>query len=613
MCGIVGFYDGEDNKEQTIKKMTDKIAHRGPDSDGYYTDENIALGHRRLSIIDLSNGMQPMFSENKNLVVIFNGEIYNYKELQEELKEKGYNFSTNSDTEVLIYGYAEWKEELPKRLRGMFAFAIWDKENKTLFCSRDNFGIKPLYYYKDDDVFMFASEIKALLEYPKFKKVLNKELIGAYLTFGFTPTAETLFKGVFCLEPGHSLTLSNNEIKIEQYFDISFEEKDITFEEAIEEISNTMKDSVKAHMISDVEVGSFLSSGIDSSYIVSLARPDKTYTIGYNDSKYSEISYAENLAEKLGINNTSRELEKGDYIKAVGKILYHMDEPSSDPSIISLYYVSNLAKKYVKVALSGEGADEFFGGYNTYREGEDFKLYNKIPYFIRHFLAVIIRNFPDFKGRDFIVRRGTKLEEEYVGVNRVFSDKEVCKVLKFKDTVENKEITKPTLDKVKDKSNIIKMQLIDIKHWLVRDILLKSDKMTMANSIEVRLPFVDKEVFKMANSLKSEYKVSKTDTKVALREAAKKDIPTEAYKKKKLGFPVPIREWMREEDIYQEIKKTLSQDFVKELFNQDYVLNMLEQHKNNKKDNYRKIWSIYSFIKWYEIFFLDKYKELDIA
>lgn len=607
MCGIVGFVGETEDKENIIAKMAKRIKHRGPDGDGYYVDENIALGHVRLSIIDLSGGTQPMFTDDKKLVVIFNGEIYNYIELREELISKGYKFNTNSDTEVLLHGYREWKEELPKKLRGMFAFAIWDKDAETLFCSRDHFGIKPLYYYqkdKDDPNIAFASEIKAFLEYPKFEKKVNKKLIGPYLSFSFTPTNETLFEGVYRLLPGNNLIVRKGKVEVQKYYEIEFDEKQYEFDELVKEIEKTMKDSVSHHMLADVEVGSFLSSGIDSSYLVTLARPSKTYTVGYDDPRYSEIDYAKDLTEKLGINNTSKKITKEEWLEAIPKFLYHMDEPSSDPSAISLYFVSKLASQDVKVVLSGEGADEFFGGYNYYREEVDMKFYNKIPYFIRHLLAVIFEKFPEFKGRNFIVRRGKKVEDNYVGVNKIFSEKERKKVLAFPDTIKNSEITKPLFENSNAKTNISKMQTVDIRNWLLNDILLKCDKMSMANSIEGRTPFTDREVFNLARTIPDEYKVSKDNTKLALREAAKRVIPNEAYKKKKLGFPVPIREWMREDEFYNEIKRAFEQDFVKEFFNQKYILNLLEEHKARKKDNYKKVWILYSFIKWYEIFFV---------
>ena len=606
MCGITGFVSEEKNKKSIIKKMSQRISHRGPDSEGFYIDDDVALAHRRLSIIDLEGGLQPLYNEDKSVAVIFNGEIYNYAELKAELKKLKHKFATSSDTEVLVHGYEEWGSKLPSKLRGMFAFAIYDINKKTLFLARDNFGIKPLYYGLFNDVFMFGSEIKSFLEHPEFKKELNEELIGPYLSFSFTPTNETFFKGVFRLEPGCSLTYKNNKIDIKRFFKLSFKEKDQSYDKAVEEIAKIMQDSVNHHMLSDVEVGSFLSSGIDSSYLVSLAKPDKTYTVGYDIERYNEIDYAKDLAKKLNIKNTSKKITKEEYMKIIPKIMYHMDEPTSDPAAVALYFVAKLASKDVKVVLSGEGADEFFGGYNTYREEIDYKFYNKIPFFIRNIISKICSLLPEVRGINFLVRRGQKLEDSYIGVNKVFSEKECLKVLKTKPTLKNKDVTKPVYDEFKDASNIIKMQAIDINYWLIKDILQKADKMTMANSLEGRVPFIDKEVFKVASSLPIDYKVTKENTKVALRDAAKQVIPNESYKKKKLGFPVPIRNWMREDDVYNEIKNTFKTDYAAKYFNQEYIINLLDEHKNEQKDNYRKVWTIYVFLKWYEVFFVNE-------
>ncbi|HOP65787.1 MAG TPA: asparagine synthase (glutamine-hydrolyzing), partial [Bacilli bacterium] len=433
MCGIVGFVDKEKHKEETIKKMMMRINHRGPDGEGTFIDEDIALGHKRLSIIDLNTGNQPMFNENERYVIIFNGEIYNYLELKEELLKKDHYFKTTSDTEVLLHGYEEYGYNLLQRLRGMFAFVIWDREKKELFGARDNFGIKPFYYYQNENVFMFASEIKAFLDHPKFKKELNKEILPLYLSFNYSPTEDTFFKGVKKLEPGHFLVYKNGKLIIKRYFKLTFNEKEQPEAKAVEEIANIMKDSVKKHMLADVEVGSFLSSGIDSSYLVALARPDKTYTVGYKISKYNEISYAEDLAKKLNINNTSKIITKEEYFKVIPKIMYHMDEPLADPAAVALYFVSKLASKDVKVVLSGEGADEFFGGYNYYREEVDYKFYNKIPFFIRHAISSVCKLLPEVRGINFLVRRGQKLEDNYIGVNKVFSEKERKKIINFKD------------------------------------------------------------------------------------------------------------------------------------------------------------------------------------
>lgn len=606
MCGIVGIVGEQKNKKELIKKMADRISHRGPDAENYFVDKQVALGHRRLSIIDLEFGIQPMFNENKSLVIVFNGEIYNYKELQEELKKEGHKFETNSDTEVIIHGYETWGKDLPNHLRGMFAFAIWDTKEKKLFCARDYFGIKPFYYYQKEDILLFSSEIKSFLEHPEFEKKLNADLLAPFLTFSFTPTTETFFEGVYRLDAGSYLEYQNGELTIEKYFTPVFDEKEKPYDEAVKEIEEVMEDSVKNHLVSDVEVGSFLSSGIDSSYIASLAKPDKTYTVGYDTDKYSEIDYAKDLSEKLNINNTSKKITMEEYLKIVPKIMYHMDEPISDPSAISLYFVSNIASRDVKVALSGEGADEFFGGYNTYKEIIDLNIYNKIPYPIRHLIAKVLEFTPEFRGRNFLVRRGYRLKDSFIGVDRIFSDKECKRVLSFKSKYDNKKITEQNFKRTKDQNNLVKMQSIDIDFWLAKDILHKADRMSMANSLEVRVPFIDKDVFDVARKLTVDKKVNKTNTKVALRDAAKTVIPNEAYKKKKLGFPVPLRIWLQDDKFYNTIESTFDEDYAKEFFDREYAKKLLRTAREGKAVNCKKVWAIYAFLKWYEVFFLDK-------
>ena len=604
MCGIVGIVSKSKNKEKELKMMMDKIRHRGPDGDGNYIDEDFALGHLRLSIIDLKTGAQPMISQNKNFVIVFNGEIYNYLELKSELEDLGYKFKTKSDTEVLLTMFEEYGEKMLPKLRGMFAFVIYDKFRKELFGARDHFGIKPLYYYETDDVFLFASEIKAFMDHPKFKKELNEKVLPLYLSFNYSPTEETFFKDVKKLEPGRFFKYSDGVLQINRYFKITFEETNKPYKKQVKEIDDVIKDSVNKHLISDVEVGSFLSSGIDSSYIVSLAKPKKTYTIGYEISKYDETNYAKELADILKLENKTHIITKEEYFKEVPNILYHLDEPLSDPAAVSLYFVSKLASKDVKVVLSGEGADELFGGYNYYREVVDMAFYNKVPYFIRRPIGLLASLFGERRGFNFLVRRGQKLEDNYIGVTKVFSEKERKKILLNTDNIiKNKEITKHIYEEQAGQNDVIKMQAIDINFWLIKDILQKADKMTMASSIEGRVPFTDIEVFNVARTLNFDAKVTKENTKVALREAAKKYIPTEAYNKKKLGFPVPLREWMKEKDIYDKIKVDFNGEVAKKFFKLEQINKILDDHYLGKKDNYKKVWTIYCFIIWYKQYF----------
>ncbi len=603
MCGIAGFVNNKEDKKEELKRMTDVINHRGPDGEGLFTDEYAAFGHRRLSIIDIKTGNQPMFNENKKVVTVFNGEIYNHLELRKKLESKGHKFKTKSDTEVLVHGYEEWGTKLPEHLRGMFAFAIYDMESKDIFLARDNFGIKPLYYAYMNDTFMFASEIKSLLENESFEKTFNEDILKAYLEFSFVPTNETFFKGVHRLDAGCSLLFKNGKIKINKYFKLEFSESDENYDDTVDAISEVMKDSVEKHLISDVEVGSFLSSGIDSSYIVSLAKPDKTFTVGYDINKYNEINLAKDLANKLDITNKSKVITKEEFMDIIPTIMYHLDEPTSDPATVALYFVANLAKEDLKVVLSGEGADEFFGGYNYYRQDVDLGFYNKLPFKLRNIVAKICKLLPEVKGVNFFIRRGEKIEDSYIGVNRNFSSKSASKVLKKKYKLDAIDVAKEVYKDYLNEPDIVKMQVIDINFWLMKDILLKADRMTMAASIEGRVPFIDKEVFDIASTIPLKYKVSKENTKLALRDAAKKSIPNESYKKKKLGFPVPIREWMKDDDVYEEILETFNSDIAKKFFKPKEIIKLLNKHKFSKKDCYRKVWTVYCFIKWYEVYF----------
>lgn len=604
MCGIAGYVSKNKPTKKTLKAMTDRIEYRGRDAAGYYVDKNAALGHRRLSIIDLSKeGNQPIYNETKEIVIVFNGEIYNFEELRKQLEEKGHIFKSKTDTEVLVHGYEEWGHKLTKKLRGMFAFAIWDSIKKELYMARDQWGIKPLYYYQTDDSLLFASEIKAFLDHPEFKKELNENILSAYLCFNSTPTEETFFKGVFRLEPGHQLIYKDGKKKIEQFFHMEFKETDKPMEQIVEEIDKAMKDSVKHHEIADVEVGSFLSSGIDSSYLVSVAKPDKTFTVGYDNPKYDEISYAKDLAKKLGIENKSKKITKKEYMKAFPNIMYHMDEPLADPSAIALYFVAQIASKDVKVVMSGEGADELFGGYNTYKEEIDQSWYMKIPYPIRHFASNIAGLFPEVRGFNFVYRRGRKLEDYNIGLGRVFRDEEAMKIVKNKNQIHTKDIVAPFYKEFNENSNLVKRQVIDFYFWLVRDFLHAVDRNTMMFGLEARTPFLDKKVYEVARQLPVYAKINKETTKPALREAAKKVIPNESYKKKKLGFPVPLREWIREDDLYLEIKSKFQSPVAKKYFDEKRIMKLLDDHKSGRKDCYKKVWTIYTFLVWYDQFF----------
>lgn len=604
MCGIVGFIDKSKDKKKIIKDMADLIIHRGPDSDGYYVDDNIALGFRRLSIIDLGTGSQPIFNEEKDKVIIFNGEIYNYQIIKEDLLAKGHKFTTKADTEVILHGYEEYGEKILNKLRGMFAFVIYDIKTKELFGARDFFGIKPFYYYIDDDVFMFGSEIKSFLGNPNFKKEFNKEMLPLYLSFQYSALENSFFKNVYKLKPGCYFKYRDGKFKLEKYYNLELEPyEDRSFDDFKDGIRDLLNDSVEAHKVSDVEVGSFLSSGVDSSLIATISSVNKTFTVGWDNNNYSEIDYAKDLSKKIKVKNISKKISKSEYFEKFPMIQYYMDEPLADPSAIALYFVAEIASKHVKVCLSGEGADEIFGGYNIYQEPFTVSWYYKIPFPIRKFIGVLATPFRNHSGFNFLIRRGKKIEDRYIGNAFIFDTYEIDKVLNYKSNKKYTDLTKPYYKHCKNYDDVMKMQYIDFNFWLVGDILLKADKMSMANSLEVRVPYLDRVLVDYARHLPTQYKVNEKVTKYAFREVAKEVLDKKVANKKKLGFPVPIRVWLREEDTYNLVKNTFLEG--SEFFNTKYLIKLLDDHKNEKRDNSRKIWTIYTFLVWYKQYFND--------
>ena len=606
MCGYVGFTNTINDANRIIGEMMDKIKHRGPDSEGKYVDEDIALGFRRLSIIDLNTGSQPIYNEDNSKVLLFNGEIYNFQKIREELIAKGHIFTTKTDSEVLIHGYEEFGEGLLNKLRGMFSFVIWDKNTKELFGARDFFGIKPLYYAKMGDAFMFGSEIKSFLAHPSFVKEMNEDALENYLTFQYSPTTETFFKNVWKLPPAHFFKYKNGELTVKRYWEVKFDaDEKPDMEEWVNRISDTFKNSVEAHKISDVEVGSFLSSGVDSSYAAAVANVDKTFTVGFGtDEKYNEIGWAKEFSKYIGKENISKVITPEEYWGNIAKIQYHMDEPLADPSAIALYFVCSKASEYVKVVLSGEGADEIFGGYNVYREPMAIPAYNAIPKCIRRGIGALASKLPPKRGINFLVRRGKDLEERFIGNAYMFSEKERKALLKIKTNAPDAAaITKPFYDKVKDKDAVTKMQYLDLHLWMTGDILLKADKMSMANSLELRVPFLDKEVMALAEKIPTRYRVNDENTKIAMRKAALRATPPQTANKKKLGFPVPIRVWLKEDKYYSIVKDAFTSETAEHYFNTNLLIDLLDEHRNGKRDNSRKIWTVYIFLVWHKVYF----------
>lgn len=612
MCGFVGFTNFIKDDGTVLEKMMNRIVHRGPDSAGKFVDSDVALGFRRLSIIDLAEGDQPMFNEDKSLVLTFNGEIYNFKDLREELIAAGHKFANNSDSEVLLHGYEQWGEDLVKRLRGMFGFVIFDRKEKSIFAARDMFGIKPFYYTFMGESFLFGSEIKSFLEHPDFKKELNEEALGHYLSFQYSPTEETFFKNVYKLPPAHYFTFKNGEMKKVRYWRPEFNETQGVLEYFADLTDATVRESVKAHKIADVEVGSFLSSGIDSSYIAEAANVDKTFTVGFESpdgDRYNEIHFAKKFADTIGVENISKVITPEEYWGNFGKIQYHMDEPLADPAAIALYFVSKLASEHVKVVMSGEGADELFGGYRIYQEPLTLTAYDKLPFALRRVISKICEHLPQKHGINYLVRRGKTIEERFIGNANIFSLKERNDILKS-DAAKNAVAPKVLCDKfyseVKDKDTVTKMQYLDINMWLMGDILLKADKTSMANSLELRVPFLDKKVMEFASTIPLNCRVNTVTTKLALRKAAEKTLPPLTANKDKLGFPVPIRVWLKEEGYYNTVKTAFESETANKYFDTKKLVKMLDIHKSGKKDLSRKIWTVYTFLVWYEQFFINE-------
>lgn len=611
MCGIVGFTaPGQDPAaaKQIVQGMADLIRHRGPDGEGCYADGTAALGHRRLSVIDLAGGGQPMLNEDGTLVVVFNGEIYNYKTLRARLQQCGHTFATDSDTEVLLHGYEEWGRDLPCRLRGMFAFAVWDRTRGTLFCARDLFGIKPLCYYKKGETLLFASEIKAFLAHPAFEKRLNEARLPDWLSMEYLPDAETLFTGVYELPPAHTLTWQAGRVTLARYAAPRFRAKrGRSLRAWAREIGDAVAESADAHRIADVEVGCFLSGGVDSSLITcEMARRQpavQCFSVGYAEEAYSELPAARAAAQALGVPLTETTVTADDFFAANRAIQWYLDEPMPNPAEVPLYFLCKAARQRVKVVLSGEGADELFGGYNIYRDPFTARWYDRLPPWLRAGLGAAAALLPPARGVNFLVRRGMSLEERYFGPTALFNEREKRRLLAdYAGDGDPMFLTEAIWDATEGLDPVTRMQQVDLNLWLAGDILLKADKMSMAHSLELRVPFLDREVWALAAALPAAAKADARTTKIALRQAAARTLPAASAARKKLGFPVPVRDWLRQEPYTSRVRAVFSRPAAAEFFDPRALHSMLNQHLHGG-DCWRQIWCVYSFLIWYEQFF----------
>ncbi|MCQ6278446.1 asparagine synthase (glutamine-hydrolyzing) [Bacillus sp. EB600] len=617
MCGFIGCVHEKaqnyrDDQIQQFKNMNDLITHRGPDDEGFHYDDHIQFGFRRLAIIDIESGHQPLTYENDRYWIIFNGEVYNYIELREELRKEGLTFATNSDTEVIVALYSHLKEKAVEKLRGMFSFVIWDKQEKTVFGARDHFGIKPLFYFEDDDRIFFASEKKSILLALE-NDVLNYDALQYYFTYQFVPEPLTMSEGIKKLEPGnYFIKKIGKKMETHQYWRATFKPIDKAEADFIKEIRDVLFDSVKMHMRSDVPVGAFLSGGIDSSIIASIAREFhpaiQTFSVGFEREGYSEIDVAKETAEKIGVENISYMITPEEFMQEFPRIMWMVDDPLADPAIVPHYFVAREARKHVKVVLSGEGSDELFGGYNIYHEPQSLEVFDRIPKAGKALLKTISAMMPEgMKGKSFIERGVTPIEKRYIGNAKMFSEAEKRELLNnYREGLDYTNITKPLYDESKGYNPVDRMQFIDMHTWLNGDILLNADRVTMAHSLELRVPFLDKEVFEVASRIPASLKVTNGTTKYILRKAAEGIVPDHVLNRKKLGFPVPIRLWLKDE-MNDWAKKIIRESNTDQLINKAYVLKLLEDHCQGKHDNSRKIWTVLAFMVWHQVYMEGKY------
>ena len=616
MCGFVGLLDDNDqtyDHRAAIVAMADAIAHRGPDSEGYFEDGRAALGFRRLAIIDLAGANQPLYNENRSLVLVFNGEIYNYWELRRQLIAAGHAFSTQGDAEVVLHGFERWGAGVLDRLRGMFAFALYDTATGELFCARDAFGIKPLYYAAEGDRILFGSEIKGLLAHPHARRSLNERRLAHWLCMEYLPDEETLFEGVRKLPAGHWLRWRDGHATCGRWFAPRFApDAGRSLEESAEAIEAALRESVAAHAIADVDVGCFLSAGVDSSLVAREAArimEARTFTIGWGEGRFSELEAAATFARATGLPNEGRILDAEQFFASVPAVQYAMDEPLPNPSAVPLYHLCAMAAESVKVVLSGEGADKLFGGYPYYQECLAFAPYMMVPAPARRALAAAARHLPEgTHGRRFLMRGAHPLPERYIRLEYNFPWAEALDLLapelgaRCAAAPTPWELAAPLFAEI-EANETTAMQTADILTWMQQDILLKADKMSMASSLELRVPFLDREVFALASTLPASQRVGRRETKIALRAAAARTLPQATAAMPKQGFVTPLAQWLREEPWHSQVREVLNSERARRFFRTDRLNALLDEHQRGPRSHMKKIWSAYCFLIWHEQYF----------
>lgn len=609
------YYKGDISIKEDIKfKIKESVNNTRLSSRIEYKDEEKTFDFERFNVIDAIYGNKPFEKDGK--VIVFNGNIYNYHEIKEELIKKGHNFTTNDDIEVLLASYIEFGKNCVHKIKGMFNFIIYDRENESIFGARDLFGIKPLYYINKENAIIFSSEYKFLLEYMKNLNI-NERSLQSYFSFQYVLPEDTMIQGIRLIPAGHYFRVENGILSLKRYNKLEFRSSTKFFytknnlgnrDVNEDDIRNIVVDSIVTHMEEEKEIGTFLSGGIDSSIITTVAsqiNPNiKSFSAGFSVKGYSELEVAKKTADKLGIENIQINITQDEYIKSLPNVIYSLDDPIADPSEVGLYFLIKEAGKHVKVALSGEGADELFGGYNIYKEYSTMKSVVNSPTYIKSILGRVSELMPNIKGRNYLYRATTPLEKRYIGNAKVFENSEVKRFF-FKYKEKNiYEYLLSNLYRDAQKNNydyISKMQHIDVNTWLQGDILQKISKLSTAEQVELRVPFLYKDVFDVAKNLRMEQKINKNNTKVLLREAFREIVPEHVVQRKKLGFPTPIRVWLKD-SLGDIVKETIYNSNVDEFIDKKYAIKLLDTHLKGHRDNSRKIWTIFTFCLWHQLF-----------
>jgi asparagine synthase (glutamine-hydrolysing) len=616
MCGLIGFLSadrGAAGVRADIEASLPEMRHRGPDEGGSWADADVVIGFRRLSIIDIDHSHQPLPYLDGRYHLIFNGEIYNYLELRERLREEfGATFATGGDGEAIVAGYHYLGEQIVRELRGMFSFLIWDSQEQVMFGARDWFGIKPMYAYTDERGSFFASEKKALLDVaaPAARGELDHPALQHYLTLQYVPEPATSHSRIRRIESGTYFTLRpGGTPNVRRYFHPDFAIRAVPDADKLyREIADVLQDSVAKHMRADVTVGSFLSGGIDSTAVAALAKQHNpkllTFTTGFEREGFSEIDVAAESAAAIGVEHITKVVTPEEMMQTLPLILWYLEDPVADPALVPLYFIAREARKHVKVVLSGEGADELFGGYTIYREPISLRPLEKLPRGVRRGLGALGERLPEgMRGKDLLRRGSIDIEERYYGNARIFRPDELDGgLLKTYDpAVSYMDVTKGLYAATTQLDDSTRMQYVDLFTWLRGDILVKADKMTMANSLELRVPFLDIDVFKVASSIPTAQKLTRETTKYALRRALADIVPPHVLNRAKLGFPVPIRHWLRDE-MYDWAHDIITDSPTEHLIDRAGALRLLEEHRSGQHDYSRKIWTLLVFMLWHGIF-----------